>query len=346
MSSATMRVNRRMLRLPKSLVLGLAAGLLLSACSGDDEPSSDPSESPSESAAAPGDPETWPLTGLPVKGGDEAALEHPILVAKMDNTSGSSPQAGLGEADLVVEELVEGGVTRLAAFYYSELPREVGPVRSMRASDIGIVPEGAQVVTSGAAEVTIDRIDKAGITFFSEGAKGLYRAADRTAPYNLMASLANVADTIDQKAARPEDYLPWGDAKDLPKGKPATSIQADFGNHATQWEFRGGSYVNTNSFAAADDQFTADTVLVMRVDIVDAGYTDPAGYPVPESRVVGQGDVQIFHDGEVVTGRWSKEELRSPIELETKSGDPLTVPAGHTWIELVPTKDGGVTFTK
>jgi hypothetical protein len=44
-----------------------------------------------------------------------------------------------GHRDLVVEELVEDGVTRLAAFYYSQLPSKVGPVRSMRASDIGIV---------------------------------------------------------------------------------------------------------------------------------------------------------------------------------------------------------------
>ncbi len=57
----------------------------------------------------------------------------------MDNTDASAPQLGLGSADMVVEELVEGGLTRLAAFFYSELPGDVGPVRSMRASDIGIV---------------------------------------------------------------------------------------------------------------------------------------------------------------------------------------------------------------
>ena len=61
------------------------------------------------------------------------------MVAKIDNTYASAPQIGLGEADMVVEELVEGGLTRLAAFYYSEIPGDVGPVRSMRASDIGIV---------------------------------------------------------------------------------------------------------------------------------------------------------------------------------------------------------------
>ncbi len=95
---------------------------------------------------------TWPLTGLPVTGDDEAAQKHPVMVLKMDNTYASAPQEGLGSADMVVEELVEGGMTRLAAFYYSQIPGDVGPVRSMRASDIGIVsPVNATVVTSGAA---------------------------------------------------------------------------------------------------------------------------------------------------------------------------------------------------
>ena len=95
------------------------------------------------------------------------------MVAKIDNTASSAPQLGLGSADLVVEELVEGGMTRLAVFFYSDIPGAVGPVRSMRASDIGIVsPVEAQVVTSGAAPVTINRISQAGIKFFGEGAPG------------------------------------------------------------------------------------------------------------------------------------------------------------------------------
>ena len=81
---------------------------------------------------------------------------------------------------MVVEELVEGGLTRLAAFYYSEIPANVGPVRSMRASDIGIVsPVNATMVTSGAAGMTIARIKGAGIPFYSEGAKGFYRDGSR-----------------------------------------------------------------------------------------------------------------------------------------------------------------------
>ena len=120
--------------------------------------SSEPSPR-AEATETPEAPALWPLTGLEVDGD---IPKHPVLVTKVDNTSSSSPQVGLGSADMVVEELVEGGMTRLAAFYYSKVPKVVGPVRSMRASDIGIVPTGAHVITSGAAAITLARINKAG----------------------------------------------------------------------------------------------------------------------------------------------------------------------------------------
>ena len=129
----------------------------------------------------------WPLTGLEVPSGKTAELDHPVLVAKMDNTTSSQPQVGLSKADLVVEELVEGGLTRLAAFYYSDIPTNVGPIRSMRASDIAVVsPVNASMVTSGAAGRTIALIKAAGIPFYAEGSKGFYRSPQRHAPYNLL----------------------------------------------------------------------------------------------------------------------------------------------------------------
>jgi hypothetical protein len=323
----------------------LAASLVLAACGGDEESPTDEGPEAQEIAGGSTLEQTWPLTGLDVEGDDSSAQTHPVMVTKIDNTESSAPQQGLGSADLVVEELVEGGMTRLAVFFYSEIPGEVGPVRSMRASDIGIVsPVDARVVTSGAAPVTINRISDAGITFYGEGAPGFARASDRSAPYNLMADLSALVDTFKEQAeARPDDYLPWGDAADLPKGKKATSIAADFGNHVTNWTFSDGGYVNENTYAAEGDEFPADSVLVLRVEVGDAGYRDPAGNPVPETKLEGEGKAFLFHDGRVVTATWSKKGLDQPLSLATKKGT-LEVPAGHVWLELVPADGGDVTF--
>ena len=86
-------------------------------------------------------------------------------------------------------------------------------------------------------------------------------------------------------------------------------------------------------------------MLVLRVPIGDAGYKDPAGYPVPETKFEGKGPALLFHGGRVIRGTWTKDGLTGAIGLETKDGE-LHVPAGHVWIELVPATTGGVTFAK
>lgn len=332
-----------------TLTLALA-GLSLTACGGDEATPAETRAALTEENApdsrVSGSPDTWPLTGLPVADGG-AVTHHPVFVLKMDNTSSSAPQLGLSAADLVVEELVEGGVTRLAAFYYSDIPGEVGPVRSMRASDIGIVdPVGATMVTSGAAAVTISRLKDAGVKYVTEGSAGFFRDSARVSPYNLMTNLDDVAKAAKQKAGRPADYLPFGDEADLPTGTPATGVAAIFsGSHTTEWSYVDGTYVNENTYAADGDEFPADTVLVLRVKVGDAGYRDPAGNPVPETKLEGEGEAMLFHSGRLVRATWHKDALDDALTLTTKDGD-LEVPAGRTWIELVPADGGDITVAK
>jgi hypothetical protein len=334
-------------RITLSLSALTAAGLLLTGCGGSSSSSPD-AGNPAALKGGQTLTQYWPLTGLKVPSNKTATLDHPVLVAKMDNTPSSSPQVGLSKADMVVEELVEGGLTRLAAFYYSEIPSNVGPVRSMRASDIDIVsPVHPSIVTSGAASRTIGLIHAAQIPFYSEGAKGMYRSTTRLAPYNLFVHLTDVAAAAKlKKPTTPPNYFSWGSANAFPKGPKATTIAAQFsGGHTTQWTYTNGSYHNVNSNAPAGDQFPATTVLVLRVREGNAGYLDPAGNPVPQTLLTGKGKAMVFHDGHMVGATWHKGKPGSTITLTTRKG-ALKLPAGHTWVELVPINGGNVTFTK
>jgi Protein of unknown function (DUF3048) N-terminal domain/Protein of unknown function (DUF3048) C-terminal domain len=338
-------------RVALTLSVLTATGLVLTACGGRSSPSLEapivtlPKVEGSQTVT-----QHWPLTGLKVPTNKTAKLHQPVLVAKMDNTVSSQPQVGLGRADMVVEELVEGGLTRLAAFYYSHVPRKVGPIRSMRASDIAVVsPVHASMVTSGAAGKTIARIKAAHIRFYGQAAKGMYRTTHRAAPYNLFVHLRKVAAVAKRKRARTTpNYLAWGSAKDLPQGHKVTKIRAEFSAvHTTEWVFRNGRYHNTDSNAPARDQFPATNVLVLRVREGDAGYLDPAGNHVPVTLLKGSGNALLFHDGRMVAATWHKGKApTSRIKLTTRNGQKLEVPAGHTWIELVPVHGGNVTFSK
>ena len=321
-------------------LLALAGALVLASCSGSPTGDGPRTQSTAAGALLTG---RWPLTGEPAKG---AAPKHPVMVVKIDNSTSSSPQVGLGAADLVAEELVEGGLTRLAVFYYSRTPGTVGPVRSFRATDIGIVqPADAVLVASGGAPPTVRRMREAGVRTFTEGAPGYYRDASRPELYNLFMNLPKLARTL-KSPAPPDSYFPWGNAENFPKGKPARKLAVRFSpSHTTSWEFRGGKYVNLNSYARAGGQYRPDTVLVLRVRIGDAGYRDPSGARVPETKLTGKGEALVFHGGKVVRGTWSKRGLDAPVDLTTKRGD-LPLPPGRVWMELVPANGGSVNITR
>src|SRR2546423_1509318 len=87
-------------------------------------------------AGKKGTPATPPLTGLPDPEG--LANHRPAITVKVNNTD-ARPQAGIDQADVVYEEVVETGYTRLAAIFNSHAPDKVGPVRSVRRTDQSIV---------------------------------------------------------------------------------------------------------------------------------------------------------------------------------------------------------------
>ena len=139
----------------------------------------------------------------------------------------------------------------------------------------------------------------------------------------------------------PQPYLSWGTEKDFSGGAAAKAIQARFSRgHTTEWRYRGGKYVNTNSNAAAGKDFRPDTVIVVRVRQGDAGYLDPAGNRVPETIYKGTGKAVVFHGGKAVRGTWTKSGPAGALVLKTKAGN-MKIPAGHTWIELLPRNGAG-----
>jgi hypothetical protein len=85
-----------------------------------------------------------PLTGLTV------SSLRPVVVIKVDNAGTARRyQRGLGRADLVYQELVESGETRFAAVFTDGSSAEVGPVRSVRESDIELLRQYGPIHVTG-----------------------------------------------------------------------------------------------------------------------------------------------------------------------------------------------------
>jgi hypothetical protein len=160
-----------------------------------------------------------------------------------------------------------------------------------------------------------------------------------------MMKLPDLVGTL-KKPQATAPYLSWGKADDFAGTEPASTITARFGSgHTTEWQLQGDTYQNTNSNAALGTRFRPDTVIAVRVDVRDAGYTDPAGNFVPESVTTGSGAAVIFHAGKAQKVTWSKAGVTKQWRFKDEAGKLLKVPAGHTWIEVLPRKDKGGSLT-
>lgn len=322
------------------LIPVLALVLVAAGCSKGEDESPDPDASKGSASRIV---EVSPVTGRTLKNGRPG---NPVYVVKIENTGAGAPQIGLDKADLVVEELVEGGLTRLAAFYYSTLPSKVGHVRSMRGTDIGIAgPVGGQIVASGGAGGVVGKVKGAGIKVHTEdgGAKGFRSDPAKVRPYNRLVDLKRL-DRTAKPSRIPGPYLPWstkGEKKAGPQGRKVTRATVSFsGGTRTGWRLKDGTWRRTNGHASKE--FRADNLLVLFAPVGDAGYTDPAGNPVPETKFRGSGRAVILHKDRAVEATWHKSTSKSEIVLRSRKGTKLTVAPGRTWIELVPKGQGGI----
>jgi hypothetical protein len=334
---------------PLVLLCAVLLALALVACTGD-TPSGNPTSGQPRSGAQQSRP-VWPLTGLSVDRGT-VKRRHPVYIVKIDNTVASAPQTGLGHADLVTEELVEGGITRLAAFYYSALPKRVGPVRSMRHTDIGIAkPVDGHLVASGAAPITLRGLGAAGVRYVDMSNPHVVRVNDgvRDSLHSVMADLAAVGRDARGKASRPVDYFPWKRGA-LKGGTPAITIRARLSSARTStWDYRKEHYRLANGYMPEGDEFRARTVIACRVRTSVAPYRDPAGSIVPMSHFEGSGKAWIFNRGRAVQATWHKKREGSPVTF-TKGGTALELPPGRVWLELIPGRGpipaGAVSWSK
>ena len=321
--------------------------LLLTGCTQSEPvsappPSAEPSPSPSPSPS-PEPPTYAPLTGEEV----DEAIDRPVLAVKIDNAPAALPPDGLQAADVVIEEEVEGGLTRFLALYHSQLPKQVGPIRSGRESDAEILPAYEPVLGySGADRSVQGMLRSAGITFYEEGQAGdaFFRVSDRRAPHNLFArpdSLISAADALPV----PDELEPiWSYDEDQPSGgDKVDSVAMTFSPYLRAgWTWRKGGWEReqngSDHTTAADKTLRADNVVIMRVDTSTGGRRDSAGNPTLTLDVIGRGRAIILRDGRAYQARWRKEGPGDHLTWGDADGNVFDLKPGRTWVEMLPTK--------
>lgn len=293
----------------------------------------------------PADPLRWPYAGVDAP--DEATLRRRPLSVKIENSPASRPQLNISKADVVYETITEGGITRFNAIFHSNMPAEIGPVRSARFSDLWIVPQyGGLFFFSGASSTVNNAVNGADLPNLSEDAgisRPYYRSSKRTAPHNLILDTAKAyAEAAKRGYATTATLVPLQYERRATEGTPTVSaVTIPFSQaNTTRWEFvpETGRYLRWNNGKPHSDAATGKQIDAENVVVMWAKYTprsrDKGGSVTYDVELGGQGRVTVLKDGQRFDGTWTADKS-TPPRFKDAQGRPIKLKPGRTWFQVI-----------
>jgi len=324
------------------LTILAVSALSITACAAGPTASPTPTVTPKSYVYAP-------LTGAKYEAGTNPALDGPSVACKIDNLGVARPQINLNQTDLVFDELVEGGLTRLVAVWHSRMPEQVGPVRSIRPMDPDIIGQLGGIVCYSGGQLKFVKLMQATNVFNAseteEQGKGTFsRASDREAPHNVIVNVAKLQQAHAELAPPQKGFFFESpeQATAYKTGIAVDNFKVYFPNALAEWAPNADSsrWLRTQDGAPHMDivdgkQISAKNVVVLQVRI-DRKYGN-----VPKTTMVDSGKAWVFTGGRYVEATWSKASQTAPIFIRDAEGQEIHLARGNTWVELMPVAPEG-----
>jgi hypothetical protein len=323
------------------------AGLLVSACSSAPAQKAALKPKPTTTTTTAPQP-TCPLTGEPAPGG--TIPQRPAMAVKIDNYPAGRPQSGLDKADIIFEEPVEGGITRFAAVFQCQSSALIGPVRSARNIDIGILGQlGTPLLAHvGGINPVIANIDASPIVNVDIGDSQslMIHPPNHVAPDSDYTSSAIVYGTHPSMTTPPQPLFTYS-TNTPPGGTAITSVNVDFsGTSNVTWKWNKATdtflrfYNGTTPDMLADNvQNQAANVVVQYVQISYGPWleNDEGGLEVQADLYPdASGAAVVYRNGYAIPGTWHRSTLGAPTQFVNDFGVTIPMQPGSTWVELVP----------
>ena len=334
----------------KRMLFIMCSALLLGACSKDEE-------SPVTSTSA--EPEeveevveevlyTTPFTGEKVA---EESLLRPILFT-INNHPNARPQSGIAYADVVYEMLAEGDVTRLLALYQSQIPTNVGPIRSARSYFIDIAkgldafyvahgysPEAKTMLTNG----TVDNIN--GMNYDGTLFK---RSSERRAPHNSYMPGENVEAAAEKVGAsllyeEKVSFSFYEEQDSVKIGMTANEVKMNYNNVGSfnsvyTYDSETQTYARTSANTLTTDELTGEPVKLSNVLFFEMTHRIIDNEGRRDIDITSGGKAYVAQQGMLREVSWeNRDGLLVAIEDD---GSEVPLVPGQTWIHFVPTSPG------
>lgn len=335
-------------------IVAVLSILLLAACADKGEvqeeikePVIEPESTEEEIAEEVSLPYIAPFTGVNI---ETELKQRPILVT-INNYPIARPQSGIAQADIVYEMLAEGNVTRFLALFQSDIPENVGPVRSARDYFVtvakgldafyiahGYSPDAKKMLDAKVVD-NINGMQYDGTLF--------YRSKDRKAPHNSYITKENILAGAEKVGASMAiNKIPsfsFYDSEEGAKiGIPASSVSIRYGSGSSfenQYTYLAeeGLYERKTAGILTTDKESDEPVKIANVIFMEIPHKtiDSAGRQ--ELNLTIGGKAYLFQAGIMKEIEWENiDGILTPME----NGVPAKLVKGKSWISFVPTSQG------
>lgn len=265
----------------------------------------------------------------------------PVLVAKIDNSPQARPPVGLGAADVVYVEPVEGGLSRLAAVFSAQKPSVIGPVRSARETDLTLLAQfgNPTLASSGSAPELIPALDSSSLQNASADLQpaAYFRDYSRAAPHNMFVR----PDQLPEGGGWPEaSQLHFGPAP--AGGRPTQHEEARYPAAVIGFDWSPSDHgwlvsMDGAAYTAADTgRLMASTVVLQSVQVQNSAISDVAGSVSPLAHTTGSGQALVLRDGQEFPVVWSRPSPEAGTTYTDPTGAVIPFAPGQVWTVLIP----------
>ena len=273
------------------------------------------------------------------------------------------PQAGLQDAYIVYELMVEGGITRMLALYKDVESNKIGSARSARSHFLAYAFENDAVyVHAGGQKETLERISKEKIADIDVDGKYGKRdkelAKKRAWEHVLFTDSSHLSKAMSDKKLRnttEQKNLLHYDAEeiDLTKftdKKEATDISIKYSDYRTsiyKYDTENKYYLRfmnnkKNTDLVTGEQYHVKNVIVYGLTY-ETYYLRGCGYQRVKN--IGSGEGYYITDGYAIPITWEKtSEASQTIYKVKETGEDLVVNDGNTYIQIYPNNGGKLTI--
>lgn len=288
------------------------------------------------------------LTGLwvPVEIGNK----RPYAI-QFNNFKTVRNQWGIGQADIVYEALVEGGITRLLAIGENFTGDRIGSIRSSRHYYVSFADEyDAIYIHYGKTKYAVAKLKELGINNL-DGETGIggtvfYRDRSINAPNNAFTSVEKILEGIKIKGYETEhreDFEPhysfYEEDTDLVSQMACNKLTIKYPYNKPYFTYNpedklyyryqfGEAHKDSNT----GNQLTFKNIIVQFVKEWDIDKNDYQTMDIEDAK----GSGYYITNGQVVPISWKKNEKQKWMRYFDESGEELKINPGKTYIAIFP----------